>query len=473
MGHPTGFLTHARRATPYRPVEERLADHAELFTRADDAALGEQGARCMDCGVPFCQSGHGCPLGNLIPEWNDLVYAGRWREAAERLLRTNNFPEITGRVCPAPCESACVLAHTAGDAVTIKSIEHAIAERAWDDGWDVPRPPRRETGRSVGVVGSGPAGLAAAQELRRRGHAVTVYERSDRAGGLLTYGIPTMKLSKAVVARRVAQIEAEGVVFRLGVDVGPGEAAALRTRHDALLLATGAGRPRTLGVEGEALGGVHLALDYLTQSTRESLGAAPRAIDAAGKAVVVIGGGDTGTDCIATALRQGCRRLVNLELLPEPPRDRPADAPWPLWPRVLRSDYGHEEAASVFGRDPRAYALRTTRLVGDGAGHVVAVETVGVAWHGGRIEDVAGSERRWDADLVLVAAGYLGPETALPLALGAALGPRGAVETAADHASAADAVYAAGDCRRGPSLVVWAIREGRDAAAAIHAALAA
>ena len=473
MGNPSGFLTIARQTAPYRPVRERLADSGELYTAPDPRVLREQGARCMDCGVPFCQSAHGCPVDNLIPEWNDLVYAGRWREALARLHRTNNFPEFTGRVCPAPCETACVLGHTDGDPVTIKAIERSIVERGWDEGWIVPEPPTAETGLSVGIVGSGPAGLAAAQQLRRRGHAVTVYERADRIGGLLAYGIPPMKLGKDVLARRLAQLEAEGVVFETGVAVGLEGASGgtptevLRARHDALLFATGSTRPRDLPVPGRRLPGIHFAVPYLADATREVLGDGPAPVQAAGLNVVVIGGGDTGTDCLATALRQGCRSLVAFELLGAPPTERPSDTPWPRWPRILRSDYGHEEATEVFGCDPRAFGVQTTGFVEEN-GRVAAVETVDVQWTDGRPTPIPGTERHWPADLVLLAAGYVGAEPDALAGLGVALTPRGTVATHG-YATDADGVFAAGDCRRGQSLVVWAIREGRDAADAVDA----
>ena len=468
MGHPTGFLQYERQAAPYRPVHVRLEDFGELYTAPDPVVLKQQGARCMDCGVPFCQSAHGCPVDNLIPEWNDLVFAGRWREALARLHRTNNFPEFTGRVCPAPCETACVLGHTAGDPVTIKAIEHAIVERGWAEGWIVPEPPKAESGFSVGIVGSGPAGLAAAQQLRRRGHAVTVYERADRVGGLLTYGIPNMKLGKDVIERRIAQLKAEGVAFETGVAVGTTVSASdLRARHDALLFATGSTRPRDLDVPGRALGGVHFAVPYLADATREALGDGTAPVQATGKHVVVIGGGDTGTDCIATALRQGCTSLVAFELLDEPPADRPSDTPWPRWPRILRSDYGHEEAKAVFGADPRAFAVMTTGFVEDD-GRVAAVETVEVAWETGRPVPIPGSERRWPADLVLIAAGYVGAEPDAVSGLDVPITPRGTLDApTTTYATNVDGVFAAGDCRRGQSLVVWAIREGRDAADAV------
>ncbi len=474
MGKPTGFREYPRRAADRRDPRARLADYDEIYLPSDPGALRTQGARCMDCGVPFCQSSSGCPLGNLVPEWNDLVYHDRWREALERLHRTNNFPEFTGRVCPAPCEGACVL-NLENHPVTIKNIENSIADRGWDEGWISPQPPAQETGFSVGIVGSGPAGLAAAQQLRRAGHAVTVYERADRIGGLLVYGIPQMKLDKGVVARRVAQMEAEGVCFVTGVEVGGARmgAAELRACHDAVVLCTGATRPRDLALPGRHLGGIHFAVPYLTSSTQGVLDAAHAlAFDARDKHVVVIGGGDTGTDCIATALRQGCKSVVNFELLERPPTTRAASNPWPQWPRVFRVDYGHAEAEARFGRDPRAFALQTNAFVEGPSGHVGAVETADVVWRDGRFAPVAHSECRWPADLVLISAGFLGPETAVAEALGVSLTERGTYAAAGSHATSVPGVFAAGDCRRGQSLVVWAIREGRDAARAVHAHLA-
>ena len=474
MGKPTGFKDFSRRAIPYRAPLERLADYGEIYTAPEETLLAEQGARCMDCGVPFCQSSTGCPVDNLIPEWNDLVYRGRWRDALERLHRTNNFPEFTGRVCPAPCEGACVLGINALP-VTIKNIENSIVERGWAEGWVVPQPPPHESGFSVGVVGSGPAGLAAAQQLCRQGHAVTVYERADRIGGLLVYGIPQMKLDKGVLERRLGQLRAEGVRFVTGADVGgsgPGavSADALRARHDALLLCTGATQPRDLPLPGRELAGIHLAVPFLAESTRAGLetGHQP-AISARGKHVVVIGGGDTGTDCIATALRQGCQSVVNFELLEKPPETRAADNPWPQWPRIYRIDYGHAEAAARFGDDPRRYAVMTVGFIAGERGQVAAVETVDVVWKEGRPHGVFGTECRWPADLVLLSAGFVGPEAAAAGALGVALTPRGLYDAAFEsHATTAEGVFAAGDCRRGQSLVVWAIREGREAAAAVH-----
>ena len=475
MGKPTGFKEFPRQAVPYRPVQERIGDFDEINTPADPELLPIQGARCMDCGVPFCQSATGCPIDNLIPEWNDLVYQSRWREAIDRLHRTNNFPEFTGRVCPAPCEGACVLG-LIEPAVTIKNIENAIADRAWAENWITPCPPQQRTGKRIAVVGSGPAGLAAADQLNHAGHCVTVFERADRIGGLLMYGIPNMKLDKRVVERRVELMAAEGVDFRTGVDVGRTmPAGELIDSHDAVLLATGATRPRDLDAPGRALRGIHFAMEFLTANTRTLLDRGTpdeSPIHARDKDVIVIGGGDTGTDCLATAVRHGCRSLVNFELLPKPPVERAVDNPWPQWPRILRTDYGHEEAAARFGKDPRVFGILTKEFLDDGQGNVAGVRTVDVAWSRvdgrWRMEEVDGSTRTWRADLVLLAMGFLGPEDYLAEQLGIDRDQRSNYR--AEHgryATSIDGVFAAGDCRRGQSLVVWAIHEGRGAAEAI------
>jgi glutamate synthase (NADPH/NADH) small chain len=360
MGKPTGFQEYERNPMPARDPLVRLNDFFEIYDRHDDHVLKEQGARCMDCGVAFCQSDTGCPIDNLIPEWNDLVYNNRWKEANERLHMTNNFPEFTGRTCPAPCEGSCVLGITSPP-VTIKNIENAIVDRAWDEGWIRPSPPQSRTGKKVAIVGSGPAGLSAADQLNHVGHEVTVYERSDRPGGLLQYGIPNMKLSKRVVQRRIDKLQAEGVKFLTGVDIGKDiDPKTLHDEFDAMLLACGATQPRDLPIANRDAKGVHFAMEFLTAHTRQvvhgdSLG--KQFISAEGKDVIVIGGGDTGTDCIGTSLRDGCRSLVNFELLPKPPAERSPDNPWPEWPRVFRVDYGHEEAESKFGHDPREYQI--------------------------------------------------------------------------------------------------------------------
>ncbi len=476
MGKPTGFMEFPRKPVPYRDAAERLRDFGEIYTPPDDEALKRQAARCMDCGVPFCQSDEGCPIDNLIPEWNDLVYQGRWRDALDRLHRTNNFPEFTGRTCPAPCEGACVLGIT-DPAVTIKNLENAIIDRGYEEGWVKHEAPARRTGHKVAVVGSGPAGLAAADQLNKAGHLVTVYERADRIGGLLMYGIPNMKLDKSYVDRRVELMKEVGIKFVTNADVGTNvDAKQLLAEHDALLLATGATRPRDLPVPGRELDGVQFAMDFLTANTQSLLNSElqdGQYTSAKDKNVLVIGGGDTGTDCIGTSLRHGCKSLVNLELLAQPPAERAADNPWPMWPKIYRTDYGHEEAAVLFGADPRRYTTVTKRFLDDGNGHVAGVETMQVEWrHGadGRMQmiELPGTEQTIKAELVLLAMGFLGPETYLSEALGVELDER--TNYRAEHgpfATSLPGVFAAGDCRRGQSLVVWGINEGRGAARAI------
>ena len=469
MGKTTGFKEFAREAAPYRDAAARLLDFDEIYTPHDEGRLATQGARCMDCGVPFCQSGDGCPIDNLIPEWNDLVYRGRWREALDRLHKTNNFPEFTGRVCPAPCEGACVLGIT-DPPVTIKNIEMAIIDRGFAEGWVTASPPAARTGRRVAVVGSGPAGLAAAAQLNSAGHRVTVYEREDRVGGLLMYGIPNMKLDKRTVQRRVDLLHEEGVVFVTGAAVGDGSGGSadvgrLREENDALLLATGATVPRDLPVEGRGLPGVHFAMEYLTGSTRSLLDGVPPALSAEDKDVIVIGGGDTGTDCIGTALRQSCRSLTNFELFPKPPQQRAPDNPWPAWPLIFRVDYGHEEGARKFGRDPRVYSISSQSFIAGSDGALAGIRTVGVERRDGRIAEVPGTEREWKADLVLLSMGFLGPEHAVSDPLGIEYDARSNYAAGyGSYVTSVPGVFAAGDCRRGQSLVVHAIHEGREAA---------
>lgn len=473
MGKVTGFMEFERKTEAYREPASRMLDFKEIYTEHDAAHLQTQGSRCMDCGVPFCQSNEGCPIHNLIPEWNDLVYRGRWRAALDRLHKTNNFPEFTGRVCPAPCEGACVLGIT-DPAVTIKNIEMAIVDRGYAEGWIIPQPPAERTGKRISIIGSGPAGLAAADQLNRAGHTVTVYERADRIGGLLMYGIPNMKLDKLeVVQRRVDLLREEGVVFVTNAHVTDGAGGTvsgqqLMEESDALLLATGATVPRDLPIPGRELKGVHFAMEFLTRNTRSLLDsnhADGNYISAKDKQVVVIGGGDTGTDCIGTSLRHGCRSLVNFELFPQPPAERADDNPWPTWPKIQRTDYGHQEAATSFGDDPRVYSISSTEFVDDGAGNVKAIRTVDVVMKNGRFENVPGSEREWPADLVLLAMGFLGPEHLISDPLGIEYDPRSNYRAEyGDYRTSVDKVFTAGDCRRGQSLVVRAINEGREAA---------
>jgi len=487
MGRPTGFLEFAREPSHARPPLERIRDWSDEHLPHDEGTLREQGARCMDCAVPFCHTGvtiagaaSGCPVNNLIPEWNDLVYRGKWREASIRLHKTNDFPEFTGRVCPAPCEGSCTVG-ISGQPVTIKNIELEIVERAWANGWIRPEPPAVRTGMRVAIVGSGPAGLAAAAQLNRAGHWVTVFERADRIGGLLTYGIPNMKLDKSAVDRRVGLLAAEGVRFAPGVEVGRDVApGSLTSDFDAVVLALGSTVPRDLPVEGRTLDGVHPAVDFLAANTRSLLDSGHgdgAHISAAGRDVVVIGGGDTGTDCVATAIRHGARTVVQLEILDRPPDVRAPDNPWPQWPKVYRLDYGQEEAAALWGADPRRYAMSTRRFVGDGSGRVAAVETVDVEWAAdpeGRVapRERVGTERRVQADLVLLALGFLGPESSLPEALGCDLDARGNIAADRQRMTSVPGVFAAGDCSRGQSLVVWAIREGSEAARGVERYLA-
>lgn len=484
MGKPTGFMEFPRELPLARLPAERVRDWDEFHLHADEAMLRNQGARCMDCGVPFCHTGtliggmaSGCPINNLIPEWNDLVYRGLWREALERLHKTNNFPEFTGRVCPAPCEGSCVLG-ISEPPVTIKNIECAIIDRAFDEGWVQADPPTFRTGKKVAVVGSGPAGLAAAAQLNKAGHAVTVFERADRIGGLLMYGIPNMKLDKKlVVERRVKLMEKEGVRFIPNCEVGVNfPADALLKDFDAVILCGGATRPRDLNVPGRDLKGVHFAMEFLTLNTRSLLDARNDGhhISAQGKDVIVIGGGDTGTDCVGTSMRHGCRSLIQFEILPKPPLERAADNPWPQWPKVYKLDYGQEEAAAVFGSDPRQYLISTERFVGDDHGHVKEIHTVRIEWTRGEdgrfvMQKVPGSEKVLPAQLVLLAMGFLGPENQLVDKLGVEWQklPGGMQNVKAEYGkyqTNLPNVFAAGDMRRGQSLVVWAINEGRGAA---------
>ena len=464
MVDPTGFLKHDRALPTRRPVDVRIRDWKEVYEDFPKQELRDQAGRCMDCGIPFCHNG--CPLGNLIPEWNELVRTDDWSAAVERLHATNNFPEFTGRLCPAPCEAACVLGINA-DPVTIKQVEVEIADRAFAEGWVRPQPPASKTGRSVVVVGSGPAGLAAAQQLTRAGHDVTVLERADRLGGLLRYGIPEFKMEKQVLDRRLEQLVAEGTTFRTGVDVGVDVTVAqLREQYDAVLLTGGATLGRDLPVEGRDLDGIHLAMEYLVPSNRVQEGDLQKSpIDAEGKDVVIIGGGDTGADCLGTALRQGARSTTQLEIMPRPPEERPDSTPWPTWPLVYRTSSAHEEGGE------RLFSVNTQRFVGDD-GAVAGLELVDVELVAGRFEPVEGSARVLPAQLVLLAMGFTGPQrTGLLEALEVEIDGRGNVVRDADWATSVPGVYVAGDMGRGQSLIVWAIAEGRAAAAAVDRSL--
>lgn len=473
MGKPTGFMEFPRQAAPYRPAKERLLDFNEIYTDHDIQRLSTQSARCMDCGVPFCQSEEGCPIHNLIPEFNDLVFRDEWREALDRLQKTNNFPEFTGRVCPAPCEGSCVLGIT-DPAVTIKNIEMAIIDRGFEEGWVTPNTPNARTGKTIAVIGSGPAGLAAADQLNRVGHSVTVYERADRVGGLLMYGIPNMKLGKEdVVERRVNLLREAGITFITGTSVGDGSndsvsVTELQQQHDIVLLTTGATVPRDLPIDGREFNGVHFAMDFLRANTKSLLDSDLQDgnhISAKDKDVIVIGGGDTGTDCIGTSLRHGCKSLVNFELFPKPPESRHPNNPWPTWPKIFRVDYGHEEATEVQGEDPRVYSVSSLCFLGNEQGELTGVRTVEVEMKDGKFENVPGSEKDWPADLVFLAMGFLGPEHTASDALGLDYDERSNYKAEyGQYKTNVDNVFVAGDCRRGQSLVVRAINEGREAA---------
>ena len=473
MGKPTGFIEFPRNAAPYRAPADRLLDFNEIYTDHDVQRLSTQSARCMDCGVPFCQSEEGCPIHNLIPEWNDLVFRDQWKDALDRLHKTNNFPEFTGRVCPAPCEGACVLGIT-DPAVTTKNIEMAIIDRGYEEGWVTANIPALRTGKTVAVIGSGPAGLAAADQLNKAGHTVTVYERADRIGGLLMYGIPNMKLAKdEVVERRVQLLRDGGVQFITGANVGDGKDGsvdinALKSSNDAVLFTTGATVPRDLPIEGREFTGVHFAMDFLSANTKSLLDSKhddDAYISAKGKDVIVIGGGDTGTDCIGTSLRHGCKSITNFELFAQPPEGRADNNPWPTWPKIFRVDYGHEEAAHTQGEDPRVYSISSLCFLGDDQGKLTGVRTVQVEMKDGKFENVAGTEKDWPADLVFLAMGFLGPEHVATDSLGVDYDGRSNYQADYGHYKTnVDNVFAAGDCRRGQSLVVRAINEGREAA---------
>jgi glutamate synthase (NADPH/NADH) small chain len=469
MADPRGFLNETRKVAERRPVEERVNDWQEVYPGGAGRALlpiiTEQAGRCMDCGIPFCHQG--CPLGNIIPEWNDLVWRNDWKAAIERLHATNNFPEFTGRLCPAPCETACVLGINQ-PAVTIKNVEVSIIDKAWESGYVSPQPPEWLSGRTVAVVGSGPAGLAAAQQLTRAGHTVAVYERDDKPGGLLRYGIPEFKMEKQHLDRRLDQMKREGTVFRSGVEVGTGELTgpALKDRYDAVVLAIGATVPRDLPVPGRELKGIHQAMEFLPQANRVALGQSlPDGVDqvtADGKHVVIIGGGDTGADCLGTSTRQGAASITQLEILPEPPVERPEAQPWPTYPMIFRVSSAHEEAGE------RVYGVSTKEFLGDEDGNVRALRLVDVKLESGKLVEIDGTEREIPADLVLFAMGFLGPQgPGLVEQLGVELDGRSNVVRDASYMSSVPGVFVAGDAGRGQSLIVWAIAEGRAAAAAV------
>ena len=486
MGKPTGFMEFDRQDVEYRDPVKRVGDWNEFLVQINDDGLQKQGARCMDCGIPFCHTGEivermatGCPVNNLIPEWNHLIYQGKWRDALDRLHLTNNFPEFTGRVCPAPCEGSCVLGINEPP-VTIKTIERTIIDRGFEEGWVSARIPQKRSGLTVAVVGSGPAGLACADQLNQAGHQVTVYERADRIGGLLMYGIPNMKLDKDVVNRRVELLKQEGIEFKTGIEIGTHISAdELRTSHDAVVLCVGATQPRDLKIPGRTATGIHFAMDYLTGSTSDLLGGESTPINAKDKSVVVIGGGDTGTDCIGTAIRQGCKSVVNLEIVTRPPEERHDSNPWPQWPLIFRTDYGHAEAKAKFGEDPRMFAIETVEFVADKEFNVSGLRTSMVDWAHQRpgiapFTRIEGTEQEIEADLVFLALGFLGPESFVAQAFGLQCDGRSNILAAeSDYCTSVPGIFAAGDCRRGQSLVVWAIREGREAATACDAYLQA
>ena len=480
MGDPTGFMTHTRVLEPDLEPKERIKHWKEFHRHLPEKKLKTQGARCMDCGIPFCQTGQiigglttGCPINNLIPEWNDLVYRGLWKEALDRLHKTNNFPEFTGRVCPAPCEGSCVLGINEPP-VTIKSIECAIVDKGFEEGWIVPVPPEIRTGKKVAVIGSGPAGLSCAAQLNKAGHTVTVYERDDRIGGLLMYGIPNPHLDKEIVQRRVDILSEEGIKFVASVEVGKDiNAKDVVDENDAVVICTGATKPRDLPIEGRELNEIYFAMQFLRANTKSLLDSNfedGNYIFANGKDVIILGGGDTGTDCVATCMRHECSSLVQFEILSKPPLERAPDNPWPQWPKVYTLGYGQEEAMSVFNRDPREYQVMTRKFVGDDKGNVKELHTVQIEWKkdkNGRVtfNEIPGTEKVWSAQLVLLALGFLGPEQELLNQLGIETDQRSNAKAEyGKYTTNMEGVFAAGDARRGQSLIVWAINEGREAA---------
>lgn len=483
MGKVTGFIEYERRLPVLRVPSDRVRDWNEFHGHLSESALRDQGARCMDCGVPFCHTGavlggatSGCPLNNLIPDWNHLVFSGDWRGALDLLHKTNNFPEFTGRVCPAPCEGSCVLGID-HEPVTIKNIECAIVDRGFAEGWIVPEPPLLRTGKRIAVVGSGPAGLACAAQLNKAGHWVSVFEKSDRIGGLLMYGIPNMKLDKSLVQRRVDLLANEGIEFRTNVEIGGDyPAKQLVGDFDAVVLCGGASQPRDLQIEGRELKGIHFAMDFLRANTKSLLDSRHHDgayISAKGKDVVVIGGGDTGTDCVATALRHGCRSLVQFEILPKPGGERASDNPWPQWPRIHRVDYGQEEAIAIHGNDPRRFTVKSKSFNGDSEGNVRGIETEQVEWlkaiqGPSQFREVPNTSHSWPTQLVLLAMGFVGPPTeGIVSDLGLVLSERGALRVDQNKMTNVPGIFAAGDIERGQSLVVWAITDGRKAASGV------
>ena len=467
MGKVTGFKEFSREVEPYRPAKSRVLDFKEIYTDHDDKLLNTQAARCMNCGVPFCQSGEGCPVYNLIPEWNDLVYNEQWEDAFDRLFKTNNFPEVTGRVCPAVCEGACVLGITETP-VAIKNLEFAIADKGIKSGWLKPKVPEFRTNRKIAIVGSGPAGLSAAQQLNSVGHSVEDYERSDRIGGLMMYGIPNMKLDKSILDMRIEIMEKEGIVFHTNTDIGAPNSPSLENlinENDSVLLTTGATKPRDLDIPGREGDGVHVAMEFLGKNTKSLLDSKLKNnnfISAKDKNVIVIGGGDTGNDCLGTSLRHKCKSLLNFEIMPELPKDRADNNPWPLFPRIHKVDYGHEESIEVLGKDPREYSISGKEFLRDDSGKLIGIKTIMVD---SAFKEIKGTEKTWKADLILLAMGFLGPENYINQEVDIDLDERSNFKADHNiHKTSHPKVFAAGDCRRGQSLVVWAINEGRAAA---------
>ena len=488
MGKPTGFMDYKREVSKDVKPKDRIKNFNEFHEHLSKEKQQLQGARCMDCGVPFCQAGmnicgmtSGCPLHNLVPEWNDLVYTGNWQQAYNRLKKTNSFPEFTSRVCPALCEAACTC-NLIGDPVATKENEYAIIENAYEKGYADPKPPKVRTGKTVAVVGSGPSGLAVADQLNKRGHSVTVYERSDRVGGLLMYGIPNMKLEKHIVDRKIKVMEAEGIVFKTGVDVGKDiKAEKLLKEYDRVVLACGASNPRDISVPGRDAKGIYFAVDFLKANTKSLLDSDfedKKYVDTKGKNVVIIGGGDTGNDCVGTSIRHGCKSVTQIEMMPKAPDTRSAGNPWPEWPKICKTDYGQEEAIAVFGHDPRIYESTVKEFVKDKNGSLKAVKIVKLSWEkdpaSGRMKmsEVPGSEQTLPAEIVLIAAGFLGSQKYVTDAFHVDINERSNVKTGAGaYGTSVKNVFTAGDMHRGQSLVVWAIREGREAARAVDESL--